>query len=135
LADYRDHYQAIRAAGADLVAISVDKPSQSAQVRRELDLPFRILSDADRRVVREWGIFNKRERGGIAIPSVFIVSAERRVLFRSIDGIRTRVAADEVVRALQTPGTQAPRTKFGYNPGLSDFIRAIRYNLRRGPAE
>jgi peroxiredoxin len=131
LADYRDHFREIRSAGAGLVAISVDKPSQSEQLRRELDLPFRILSDADRRVVREWGIFNKRERGGIPIPSVFIIGADRRILFRSIDGIRTRVAASEVVRALQTPGMDAPRAKFGYNPGLSEFIHAIRNNLTR----
>jgi peroxiredoxin len=130
LADYREHYRAIRAAGADLVAISVDKPSQSAQLRHELDLPFRILSDADRRVVREWGIVNERERGGIAKPSVFIINADRRVLFRSCDGVRPRVAADEVIRALQTPGMHAPRAKFGYNPGLGEMIRAIRNNIR-----
>jgi peroxiredoxin len=130
LADYRDRYQAIRAAGADVVAISVDKPSRSEELRRELDLPFPILSDADRYVVREWGIFNQRERGGIAKPAVFIIDADRRVLFRSVDGVRTRVGADEVIRALQTPGTNAPRAKVGYRPGLGEIIHAIRNNIR-----
>jgi peroxiredoxin len=130
LADYREHYKEIRAAGADLVAISVDKPSQSAQLRRELDLPFRILSDADRQVVRAWGVFNARDRGGIARPAVFIVDADRRILFESIDTVMTRVAASEIVRALQTPGTDGPRAKVGYKPGWSEWVRAIRNNAR-----
>jgi peroxiredoxin len=133
LADYRERYQEIRSAGADLVAISVDRPSQSEALRCELDLPFRILSDADRRVVREWGVFNPRERGGIARPSVFIVDADRRILFRSLDGVRTRVAAGEIVHALQTAGANAPRAKFGYTPRLREIVHAVRNNFRPYP--
>jgi len=131
LADYRDYYEAIRAAGAGLVAIAVDTPSQSEQLRRELSLPFPILSDADRRVVREWGVFNARERGGIAKPSVFIVDADRRILFKSTDGIRSRASASEVVAAIQTGTAETPTTKFGYWPSLSDWIRGFRNNFRR----
>jgi len=131
LADYRDHYEALRAAGTQFVAISVDKPSQSEELRGQLHLPFRILSDADRRIVREWGVFNARERGGIAKPSVFIIDEDRRILFKSIDGIRTRVPASEVVHALQSGTTSAPSAKFGYWPTFNDFIRGFRNNFRR----
>jgi peroxiredoxin len=126
LADYRDHYDAIRAAGAELVAIAVDAPTQSEELRRELHLPFRILSDVDRSVVREWGVFNPRKRGGIAKPSVFILGSGREILFKSIDEVRTRVEAAEVVHALQAPTAKVPRRKRGYWPSLDDFIRAFR---------
>jgi thioredoxin-dependent peroxiredoxin len=130
LADYRDRYQAIRTAGALLVAVSVDRTAQSERLRRDLQLPFPLLSDVDRRVVRQWGVFNGRERGGIARPSVFIVDARPRILFESLDGVRSRVPASEIVNVLQAPEGNAGSTKFAYTPTLSEIILAIRNNIR-----
>jgi peroxiredoxin len=131
LADYAARYDEIRAVGAELVAISVDQPNQSERLRRELELPYAILSDADRRVIREWGIYNPRERGGIAKPALFIIDADRKILFESIDGVRTRVAPSEIVYALRTPGVSVPRRKFGYTPRLRDVVRALRNAVTR----
>jgi peroxiredoxin len=128
LADYRDHFDDIRAAGADLVGISVDTPAQSETLRRDLGLPFPILSDADRRVVQEWGIFNERERGGIAKPSVFIIDRDRVVRYVGLDTTTTRAPASEIVRLLHTPGA-VPRRRV-YIPRLTDFLRGVR-NLMR----
>ena len=44
----------IRALGADVAALSVDSAERSAALRAELRLPFPILGDTARRVVREW---------------------------------------------------------------------------------
>src|SRR5260370_67525 len=55
LADYRERYLEIRSAGADVVAVSVDAPDKSEALRVRLSLPFAILCDTERRVVREWG--------------------------------------------------------------------------------
>ena len=59
----------------------MDAPEKSESVRRELRLPFSILSDAERRVVREWNIYNAKEKGGIAKPAVFILNPDRMVRF------------------------------------------------------
>ena len=64
--DYREHYQEIRAADAGIVAVSVDTREKSEVLRLELDLPFPILCDTERRVVKDWDIYNAREKGGIA---------------------------------------------------------------------
>jgi peroxiredoxin len=108
LADYRDHYDEIRATGADVVAISVDRPEQSERLRRELGLPFAILSDADRFAVKEWDILNRRKHGGIAKPSVFVIATGRNVLFSSVDSVRSRIGASEVARMLR-PCIRTPR--------------------------
>jgi len=131
LAEYRDVYPQIRAAGADLVAISVDKPAQSARLRRELNLPFMLLCDTQRRVVREWDIYNPREHGGIARPSVFIIEPDLRIRFRSIDRVATRVMPADIVRLLQDSGTQQP-LKHTYMPRFGDFSRAIRNMVMPG---
>ena len=130
MADYRDCYRAIRAAGAELVAISVDSPEQSERLRRDLGLPFTILSDANRRVVREWDVFNARERGGIARPSVFIVDADRRIVAQSRDAVGSRVGASEVLHALKTPNSELAQRKTTYVPRLNEIALAIRNNVR-----
>jgi peroxiredoxin len=126
LADYRDHYQGIRAAGADVVAISVDRPERSERLRRDLNLPFAILSDADRRLVKAWDIFNPREFGGIAKPAAFIIDTNRNVLFSSVDGVRKRMGASEIAAMLRARTFASPAARRGYTPRAGDVRLSLR---------
>lgn len=130
MADYREHYQKIRAAGASLAALSVDAPEKSEALRRELHLPFPILSDTERRVVQEWDLYNPREKGGIAKPAVFIIERDRRVLYGAVDTISTRVPPSEIIRVLETAERHDARPKL-YIPRFAEWRRAIRNNFRR----
>jgi peroxiredoxin len=133
LADYRKHSEEIRARGANVVAVAVDPPEKSEPVRRELNLPFAILCDTDRRVVRDWDIYNAREKGGIAKPAVFLIDRNRTVRYVSIDSVATRVPASEIVRLLGSVAEgRIPRRKV-YIPTPADFVRAVRHSLRRSP--
>lgn len=100
-------------------------------MRRELHLPFTVLCDTDRRVVRDWDIYNPRERGGIAKPSVFLIDRDHIVRYVSLDTVATRVPATEIVRLL-TSAMEAPaaRRKL-YIPTPADMFRAVRGSLRR----
>jgi peroxiredoxin len=126
LADYRDHYDAIGAAGADVVALSVDPPERSEALRRALRVPFPILSDAQHRLVRDWDIYNPRERGGIARHAVFIIDPGRTVRYSQVDSMATRVPASEILRMLGTPTAAASASRKVYIPALADFIRSFR---------
>lgn len=128
MADYRDHYDAIRAAGADLVVISVDTPAQSEVLRRDLALRFSILSDADRRVVQEWDVYNPREHGGIAKPAVFIIDRDRRIRYVQVDTVARRTPASEIVRLLRTPDVVPERRL--YIPSFADVVRSFRNMIR-----
>jgi peroxiredoxin len=131
LADYRKHYEEIRTLDANVVAIAVDPPEKSEPVRLGLNLPFAILCDTDRRLVRDWDIFNAREKGGIAKPAVFLIDRDRTVRYVSVDSIATRVPAAEIVRLLgSVAGDAIPRRKV-YFPTPVDFLRAVRHSLRR----
>ena len=130
MADYRDHYRKIQASGANLVAVSVDPPEASEAVRRDLRLPFPILCDAERRVVREWDVYNPFERGGIAKPAVFIIDSDRTVRYLSIDGISSRTPAEEIVRLLPATAEAPAARRKHYIPTPADFFRAIRNSMR-----
>lgn len=123
----------MRAAGAEAVAVSVDPPEKSEFLRRQLRLPFTVLCDIERRVVREWNIYNPFEKGGIAKPAVFIVGPDRVVQLASVDSVVTRVPASEIVRILRSTAAEArpPRRK-RYIPTPSDFFRGLRNAIRLG---
>jgi peroxiredoxin len=121
LADYREHYLEIKSAGASLVAVSVDPPESSEALRTQLSLPFPILCDTERRVVRSWDIYNSRERGGIARPAVFVIDPNQVVRYASVDSVAARVPALEIVQ---------PIRRRVHVPMWSEWIRAIRNNLQ-----
>jgi peroxiredoxin len=129
LADYREHYQAIRAAGASLVVVSVDAPERSEAVRQALHLPFSVLCDTERRVVHEWDVYNPREKG-VAKPAVFVIARDRTVRYGAVDAVSTRVPPSEIVRLLETAEHYEALRKL-YIPGFADWFRAIRNSVRR----
>jgi peroxiredoxin len=132
LAEYARSYDAIRAAGADLVALSVDAPDRSEALRGELALPFAILADTARIVVRAWDLYNPREMGGIAVPAVFVIERDRRVAFRSIDTTAARVRSDAVLRFLRGESSADAIARVPVRAGLADFARAAWNAVRRG---
>jgi peroxiredoxin len=135
LAEYRDLYSSFRAAGANVVAVSVDAPEKSKTVRRDVQLPFPILSDSKRRVVREWDIYNPNEKGGIAKPAVFILAPDRTIRFASVDQVASRVPAAEVLRRLSQVDSDSSAHRKTLLPGPATFFRAIRNALRMGASE
>ena len=130
MAEYARNEAAIRAAGASLVALSVDAPERAEGVRRELDLSFPILCDTARAVVRAWDLYNPREMGGIAIPAVFVIGPDLRVRYRSIDTTRGRVSTAGVLEFLR--GNARPIEREPIRAGLREFVRAFSNAIQRG---
>jgi peroxiredoxin len=130
LVEYRDLYRWFRTTGANVVAVSVDAPEKSESLRRELQIPFPILSDRQRRLVREWDVFNPREKGGIAKPAVFILAPDRTVRFVSVDEVASRVPAAEISQRLSQQDSGVGARRRTLFPGITTFLRAIRNAMR-----
>jgi len=130
LAGFRDHYPETRAAGASVVAVSVDTPQESEFLRISLSSSFPVLCDTERRVVRDWGIYNSEERGGIAKPAVFIIESRYLIRYASTDTVVMRVPAVEVVALLQNAHRAQTVRRRVHIPLMSDWISAIRNNFR-----
>ncbi|HKB15900.1 MAG TPA: peroxiredoxin family protein [Planctomycetota bacterium] len=79
--------EALRAKGGRLLAISVDSPEALADLAGEMGLGFPLLSDRERRVVREYGLLHpggSPEKGDIAIPANFLVDRRGAIRWRHI---------------------------------------------------
>ncbi|MDE3170373.1 MAG: peroxiredoxin family protein [Acidobacteriota bacterium] len=135
MAEYREHEKAFEAAGAKLAAISVDSPEKSQAVRDELRLKFPVLCDTHRRVVREWGVYNAREKGGIAKPAIFVLNPARVVRFVSVDEIASRIPASEIVRILFNPDRIVEPHRRRVVPHPGNFWRAVSNAIHFGARE
>lgn len=113
------------------MAVSVDAPEKSEAMRQELSLPFPILCDTERRLMKDWDIYNPRERGGIAKPAVFVIEPNRIVRYAAVDTVATRVPASEILHVLQTIAEPQRVRRRVHIPSMYDWLRAIRNSLRR----
>ncbi len=126
MADFRDHYEEILAAGANLVAISVDVPEASEALRRQESLPFAILCDTEKQVVKAWDVYNAREKGGIAKPAAFIIGSDLTARFASLDAVAVRVTAPEIIRILRGLQPAVPARRRACVPTPANLVRALR---------
>jgi peroxiredoxin len=140
LAEFRDLFDDFSAIGVHIAAVAVDSPAQSDRVRRQYELPFPILCDTQRQVLRAWGLLNAKEKDGIAVPAVLLLGRDRRFQSIMIEGVATRVRAADLLRLLRSYPTPANSTgDMASNaqrqgvifPSLVDFGRAIRNSFTK----
>ena len=134
MADYVSSYARFREHDTEVAAISVDPPATSASMRHDLSIEFPVLSDTRREVIDEWGVLNSAEKGGIAIPSTFLIDRDLRVRFSNSEGIARRVSAREMlafVGKLKAAGEAPKPPARSINPGLM-FMRAVSNAFRHG---
>jgi hypothetical protein len=85
------------------------------------------LCDSQRAIVKAWGVFNAEERGGIAIPAVFVVDRSGIVRFASVDSMTSRISAKDILGYLQAGMPNAtvnpPRTSLRLQ--LGNLFRAV----------
>ena len=117
----------------EIVALSVDTPERSAVLRRDLGLPFRLLCDPTKQVVRDWGLLNP-EKGGIAYAATFGLDKERRVVFRSLDSMLSRASGEQAIQAVihppELPDPNPPRRTMMPSPW--QLARALWNGVRHG---
>ena len=135
MADYSEHLEDFRAAGAELVAISVDDAARAEPVRQDLGIKFPLLCDTSREVVKKYGLLNSGEKGGIAFPASFVIDRDQVVRFRALEEVASRVNVDHMLALVRElgRGVEAPTQprKRGVFPGLM-FLRATMNALRHG---
>jgi peroxiredoxin len=102
LAEFRDSCDDFRGLGVHLAALAVDSPEQSDRVRRQYELPFPILCDTQKEVVRALGLFNAEEKGGIAVPAIVLLGRDRRIRLIMVEEVTTRVRAADLLSFLRS---------------------------------
>ncbi len=93
------NYAKIRAAGAELIAISSDDEGDTKKTVQGSGLEFPVLSDKDREVINAYNVVdvgNKR----IARPASYVLRQDGTVAWKSIDGVAVRVPTAKILTEL-----------------------------------
>jgi peroxiredoxin len=132
LAEYQVRLLEFERAGFHLAAVSVDDPVRSQTVATDLRLTFPLLGDPARTTVEAWGLLNREEKGGIAHPALFIISAEGTVRLRQREGVRTRISPDEALVQVSAKAWATSLSVKSVWPGWRGFLGALRHLWRHG---
>jgi peroxiredoxin len=77
-----DDYLFFRSLDTDILAISPDDVEKARYTSNRYKLPFKLLSDPDTRVIREYGVYDELENGDDA--SIFIVDRSGMIRYRFV---------------------------------------------------
>jgi peroxiredoxin len=124
---YQDILPDIKALGANLMAVSPQKPEYSLSMAEKHKLGFEVLSDVGNRVARQYGLvfalgeplrklykekfgvdlkeFNADESSELPMPGTFIVSPDGTIQFAFVDpDYTTRMEPTEIITRLREIG-------------------------------
>ncbi len=105
--DFRDTAARLKAAGAQVVGVSADSPESHRKFTDKYTLSFPLLSDADNRVTRLYGVYKKKSLYGrefMGIERTTFVIDRAGVIRQVFPKVKVAGHADAVVEALKALG-------------------------------
>jgi len=101
---FRDNYSLLQKAGYEVVGLSVDDEKKHQKFIKKYDLPFILISDTDKKVVEDYGVwatkkFMGREYLGI-LRTTFVID-EKGGIIVVITDVDTKNAANQVFEFLK----------------------------------
>lgn len=101
MAEVKKHYDEYQKYNTQIFALSVDTPEKSNPLKKDMKLPFELLCDVEKKVIKRYGLLNPYEHGGIAYPAVFIIRPDGKIGYRSLDGTAKRVDISETIEFIK----------------------------------
>ncbi|OPY28985.1 MAG: thioredoxin-dependent thiol peroxidase [Methanocella sp. PtaU1.Bin125] len=101
LAGLRDDYLVIRGLDAEVLAVSADDARTQLDTGGRYDLPFRLLSDPECRVVRMYRVYDDFAK--TATSAAFIVDRTGRIRYKYVSGAPPDLPSNtEIIRHLRS---------------------------------
>ena len=100
---FRDVYDEILDKGAVVLGISADSVKSHAKFKGKFDLPFQLLSDPEKEVIKAYGAWGKKKLAGREymglIRSTFVVDGTGKVM-KVFPKVKAAVHAEEILALL-----------------------------------
>ena len=93
------NYAKIRAAGAELIAISSDDQGDTKKTVQGSKLEFPVLADEDRAVIKAYNVSDPGNNR-IARPASYVLRKDGTIAWKSIDGVAVRVPTAQILTEL-----------------------------------
>jgi peroxiredoxin Q/BCP len=101
---FRDDYSAYEKAGVEILGVSPDSPKSHAKFKAKYDLPFHLLADTEKEVLRAydaWGLKKSygREYEGV-LRTTFLIDSDGNIA-KVFKNVRPAGHSEEILAALQ----------------------------------
>ena len=97
----RDNYQALVAAGYNVVGVSKDSAASHTKFIEKNSLPFTLLADTDTKIQQEFGVWAEKKLYGRTymgtLRQTFIIDADTAVVERVIEKVKTSDSANQIL--------------------------------------
>ncbi len=107
LADYGERYRDFKQSGIEVFAVSPESPRRARRLRRQLKLPFAVLSDSRLEVARNFGLMD-HEKPGEPTPATLVLDGRRGVMLLTLNQLEKCLLARDTLayaRALRQEGS------------------------------
>lgn len=98
----RDNYDALTAAGYNVVGVSKDSAKSHSGFRAKYGLPFTLLADTTTEMLREFGAWGEKKMYGKTVLGTLrrtFIFDENGILERIIEKVDTKNAASQILDA------------------------------------
>jgi peroxiredoxin Q/BCP len=97
----RDNYADLRAAGYEVLGISVDNQTSHQKFIKKYDLPFTLVADADMQVVEAYGVWQEKSMYGRnymgTVRTTFVID-ENGIITDVISKVDTKKHAEQILK-------------------------------------
>ena len=98
--DLRDNYEVLKNKGYNLLGVSADNEKSQSKFSQKFQLPFPLLADVDKELIKSFGVWGKkkfmgREYDGIH-RSTFIIN-EKGVVTFIFDKVKTKEHSNQIL--------------------------------------
>ena len=102
--EFRDHWAAVKKAGAVVLGVSPDGVEAHQKFKRKFSLPFPLLADRDHAIADRYGVWGEKSMYGRKYQGVhrttFVIDEQGRIA-RVFEKVKPKGHAAEVLEALR----------------------------------
>src|SRR5262249_47770381 len=99
----RDNFSRVKRAGAVVLGVSADSERSHTKFKEKYDLPFTLLSDPEKEIIKAYGVWGEKSMYGRKYMGIFrttFIIDEKGKIIHIFEKVKVAGHVDEVLKAL-----------------------------------
>ena len=101
--DLRDNYEILKEKGYNLLGVSADNEKKQKKFHQKFDLPFPLLADVNKELIKSFGVWGKKKFMGKEYDGIhrmtFVVNQEAMIV-HVFENVRTKEHAKQILNVI-----------------------------------
>ncbi len=98
--DLRDNYDLLKSKGFEVIGVSPDSEKSHVNFTKKHNLPFTLIADTDRQLVKDFGAWGEKKMYGrtyLGVNRMTFVISEKGIIEKIITTVKTREHASQIL--------------------------------------